>query len=428
MSKEAKVLQRPALLGGRPIKTSPFPSWPTIGQEEEKGLLEVLNSGKWERHSGSKVTECEQRFAELSKAKRALMVANGSAALDIAMTVLGIGAGDEVLVSPYTFMSTISSVLLVNALPIFVDIDPDTYCIDHCLLKEHITPRTKAIIPVHFAGLPCDMEAINAVAEENDLFVIEDACQAHLAEWNGQPVGTLGDLGCFSFQISKNISGGEGGAIVSADEGLIDRCFHFHTCGRLRAGMWYHHPFPGTNLRMTEFQAAILLGQMGRYHEQREKRQRNAQYLTEKLSDIEGITPLLIPDYVTSHAYHLYVFRYSADAFGSLPRETFIKALTAEGIPCAKGYVPIYREEFLERTLRLRKFEQILGANRFEEYLDYLSGVECPVNERACGQEAVWLPQNVLLGEIDDMNAIVTAIRKIGEYSGQLAESYPGNT
>jgi len=424
MNKKNNASNQLAILDGSPVRSSSFPSWPQFGKREQENLLQVLRSRKWERHEGRMVSEFERRFAELCGVEKSLMVTNGSTALEIALTVASVGASDEVLVPPYTFMSTVMSVLLVNALPIFIDIHPDTYCMDPRLIEQQIGPDTKAILPVHLAGMSCDMEAIMDIASKHNLTVIEDACQAHLAECNGRKVGSIGKLGCFSFQVSKNISAGEGGAIISNDSALIDSCFYYHTCGRLRAGMWYFHPHPGTNRRISEFQAAILLAQIERVSDQMAHRSHNAAYLSKKLSQILGISPLSVPEFVTRHAYHLYIFRYSADAFGGLPKDIFVKALQAEGIPCSTGYVPLYGQEFIRKTIEMRKFQKIFGPSRMNQYYEYLSGVYCPITEKACRQEGVWILQSVLLGTKEDMDSIVEAIQKIQRYGEELNQTY----
>jgi len=414
-----------AILGGEPIRKEPFPPWPQFDENEERNLLQVLRSRKWGRHEGDQISQLEQRFAELCEVKYALMVSSGSTALEIALRAAGVEAGDEVLVPPYTFMSTIMSVLVVNALPVFVDIHPDTYCMDPQLLEERITPHTKAIVPVHLGGMPCDMGAIMGIASRHDLVIIEDACQAHLAEWNGRKVGGIGDIGCFSFQTSKNISSGEGGAIVSNDPSIMSHCFHYHTCGRPReveskGELWYSHPFLGTNYRMTEFQAAILLAQLRRVKDQMAVRAKNAAYLTKELSQISGIDPLIVPDFVTTHAYHLYIFRYKAEAFKGLHRDVFVKALKAEGIPCSPGYPPLYEEGFIKKAIESRAFNKIFGRSRLDKYF---SSIRCPVNDKACKEEAVWIPQWVLLGKKEDMDSVVNALLKIKKFAGELKKA-----
>lgn len=406
-----------AVLGGSPIRKDPFPVWPQYDRKEEKNLLQVLYSRNWERHRGKLVSQLEQHFAKLCGVKNCLMVTNGSAALEIALRAAGIEAGDEVLVSPYTFMTTVASILLVNTLPVFIDIHPETYCIDPERIEEKITPRTKAIIPVHIAGLPCDMGKIKEIASRYNLVVIEDACQAHLAEWKGRVVGSIGDAGCFSFQVTKNISAGEGGAITTNDSNIMDFCFTYHTCGRVQGGDWYFHPNLGTNYRMTEFQAAILLAQLERVESQMAIRSKNAAYLSSKLSQVPGISPLVVPEFVTKHAYHLYILRYRPDDFQGLSRDTFVKALQKEGIPGSTGYVELYKEGFFRKTVESQLFKKIFGARRLNKCL---SNIHCPVTEKACRKEAVWIPQSVLLGTKKDMDDIVKAVQKIQNQAKKL--------
>ncbi|MFQ5796509.1 MAG: DegT/DnrJ/EryC1/StrS family aminotransferase [Candidatus Bipolaricaulia bacterium] len=419
---KSDVKEQLAILEGEPVRKDPFPPWPQFDENEEKNLLQVLRSRNWGRHQGDQISQLEGRFTEMCEVEHALMVSSGSTALEIALRAAGVEAGDEVLVPPYTFMSTIMSVIVVSALPVFVDIDPETYCMDPSKIEERITPQTQAIVPVHLAGMPCDMGAIMEMASRHNLVVIEDACQAHFAEWNGRKVGGLADLGCFSFQSSKNVSAGEGGAIVGNDSAMIEACFHYHTCGRpqesgAKGELWYSHDHLGTNYRMTEFQAAILLAQLDRVEDQMEIRSKNAAYLSEQLSQTPGIEPLAVPDFVTAHAYHLYVFRYAAEAFKGLHRNTFVRALSAEGIPCSPGYPPLYEEAFVKKALESPAFRKIYGKSRLD---GYFSGIHCPVNDKACREEAVWIPQFVLLGTHKDMDDVVESVLKIRKYGEAL--------
>jgi dTDP-4-amino-4,6-dideoxygalactose transaminase len=341
-------------------------------------------------------------------------VMNGTVALEIALKAGRIGDGDEVIVPSYTFAATATAVLNVNAIPVFVDIDPETYCIDPQSVRGALGPRTKAIIPVHFAGHPADMDTLMSIASERNLFLIEDAAQAHFAEWGGQLVGSIGHIGTFSFQSSKNVTSGEGGMILTKDESLAERCWSYHNCGRSPTGEWYHHPRLGGNYRMTQFQAALVLAQLTKARQRHQRRQRNARYLISKLNGLLGISTLKVDNRVTSHAYHLFVIRYDKEQWSGLDRSTLLKALNAEGIPASRGYVPLYREGFLaearEFTLRHRAYVE----------RDY-SGVDCPNTERAC-KEAIWLPQNVLLGSREDLDDVVRAFHKIREHKDELAK------
>lgn len=399
---------RLAINGGEPVRTEPFPAWPVWDESDVQAISETLRSSKW-GIGGTKTEEFEKAFAAFQQARYAVTCVNGTAALEIALRAIGLEPGDEVIVPAYTFIATASACLMVNAVPVFVDIEPDTYLIDPRQVEQAITERTRAVIPVHVAGCPADMDAIMQIARRHGLRVIEDCAQAHGAEWNGRRVGAIGDVGTFSFQSSKNLNAGEGGCCVTDDERLYRRCWSLKNVGRSPDGEWYDHPILGWNYRMTQFQAALLLNQLRRVEAQAALRTQNARQLTERLSKIEGIRPLKVDARVTRHAYHLYVFRYDASAFNGLPREEFVKALNAEGITCSEGYRPLYREAAF-RTPDVYRAALALASRP----IDY-DAVHCPVTERVCREEAVWLYQAWLLGGQKEIDDIVNAIVKIKE-------------
>ncbi len=395
-----------AIDGGTPVRSKPWPQWPVWTEREEDLILDVLRSGQWWSVGGTKVPQFEEAFARCQDARHAVCVTNGTAALEIALRALGIGCGDEVIVPPYTFIATASSVLAVGATPVFVDIEPHSLNMDPRAIEPAITDRTKAIIPVHIAGCPADMDGVLEVARKRSLAVIEDAAQAHAAAWKGRKVGALGDCGTFSFQASKNLNAGEGGAIVTNDDEVADKCWSVHNVGRTKSGKWYEHHVLGGNFRMTEWQAAILLAQLERLEEQTERRTANAARLTTQLAQIPGIVTLPPDPRVTRHAYHLYIFRYDPAGFGGRPRDEFLRALNAEGIPSSAGYVPLYKEIVFQR-----KTAGVGAWCRAGRFVDY-GKVQCPVCEQVC-TDAVWLFQSMLLGEQQDMDDIVEAIAKI---------------
>lgn len=400
-----------AVNGGQPARTLPFPSWPVWDEREEKLLLEVLHSGHWGILNSGKVATFEKKFAAFQGARHVLCVTSGTAALEVALRALGIGPGDEVITTPYTFVATPSAAFLTGARPVFVDIDPETYLLDPVQVEKAITGRTKALMPVHIAGCPVDMDGIMDVARRHDLYVVEDACQAWGAAWNGRPVGAIGDLGCFSFQASKNINAGEGGAIVTNNPELAERCWSLHNVGRIRSGEWYQHEFLGWNYRMTEWQGAILLAQLERLPEHIERRADNATYLSQRLGDVQGITPARVDPRVTQHAWHLYMARYDPQAFGGKTCAEFITMLRAEGIPCSAGYVPLNHSPAVRRALA----EQEGRIQPWETAMEELPVLPaCPVAEDLC-QRTIWLTQNLFLGDHEDMDDIVAAICKIQE-------------
>jgi dTDP-4-amino-4,6-dideoxygalactose transaminase len=406
----------PAVLGGKGAAAQhTWPEWPIWKPEvDEKKLLEVMRSGVWSRKDV--VPEFEKKWAELIGSKRALALVNGTNALNTSLGQLEIGWGDEVLVTPYTFIASVSPILFNGAIPVFVDIDPETFQMDPAKIEAKITPRTKAIMPVHILGLPCDMERIMAIANKHNLLVVEDACQAWLAQINHKNVGTFGKAGCYSFQNSKNITMGEGGAIVSDDDAFMDKCFSFHNYGNpygTASGSFSAGTImAGTKLRLTEYQAAIGLAQLSRLEEQTRLRNENAAYLRPMLEKIPGILPYKLYPNVTRAAFHFFPFRYKKEEFKGLSRAKFLKALIAEGVPCYGGYSELTNMPFLKNTFNSKLFHKFY-SNDYLNYDKYAQENKCPMNEKVCNEEAVWVFQNVLLGNKQDYNNIAEAVLKI---------------
>jgi perosamine synthetase len=409
---------KPAMLGGSPVRKQPFPAWPVFDEKEERSLLNVLRSGKWNRGTGTHVTRFEEEYAKLTGARHCLATANGTSALLVSLGALGIGPGDEVILPPYTFVATLNVILAMHALPVFVDSDRETFQIDARKIESAITDRTAAILPVHLGGSAADLDTVLAVSTKRNIPVIEDACQSHLGEWKGKKVGTFGRSGCFSFQGSKNLNAGEGGAILTSDDDLSEKLYAFHNNSRYRksAGYDFTYQTRGLNLRLTEFQGAILSAQMTRLEEQSKGREANAQYLTSMLKEIEGLTPARMYEGCTRNAYHLYMFRYNPAGFAGLKRATFLKAMAAEGIPCSGGYSPLNKEPLLRQSLSSRGYERIYSKERLAGWQEQN---QCPENDQLC-REAVWFTQNMLLGPRTDMDHIVTAVRKIQAHARDL--------
>jgi len=413
----------PAILGGQKIRTKEWPVWPIWDPVvDEEQVIKVLRSGVWSR--AGLVTEFEKKWAETIGSKRCLAVVNGTNALIAALVQAGIGGGDEIIVPPYTFIATIVAVLQTGAMPVFVDTDPETFQIDANKIEAKITPRTKAILPVHILGLPADMIKIMAIAKKYNLVVIEDACQAWLAEIDNKKVGTFGKAGCFSFQNSKNIPIGEAGAIVSDDDEYMDRCYSYHNYGNpygsLVGTVSSGTIMAGTKLRITEYQPAIGLAKIKRLEEQTEKRNVNAAYLRSMLKKIPGILPYKLNPKVTRAAFHLFPFRFKKEEFKGLTRSQFMKALNAEGIPSMSGYTPLNKMPYLKNAMETKNF-RLMYPPEMLDYNKYMERNQCPVNDQVC-EETVWLFHNILLGEKEDMNDIATAIERISGNSSKLKE------
>ncbi|MFD0867615.1 DegT/DnrJ/EryC1/StrS family aminotransferase [Paenibacillus residui] len=392
-------MEKLAIDGGTPVRTKPFAEWPIYGELEQQLLLEVLHSGKWGGTGRIKLPELEEKFAAYHDAKHAVTVVNGTVAITVALQAAGVQPGDEVIMPPYTFIATASSALMFGAIPVFVDVDPETLLLDPDKVEAAITDKTKAIIAVHIAGAPANMTRLKEIAHKHRLKLIEDAAQAVGARWENVGVGAIGDLGTFSFQSSKNINSGEGGIILTNSEELADMAWSLSNVGRVRDGAWYQHEHIGWNLRMTEFQAAILLGQMTRLDEQIALREKNAALLTELLQDIEGVEVFKRDPRITTHAHHLYMFKIASGLTDRISKEDVIAKLNAEGIPVAAGYVPLNKNKAV-----LAEIEKWTGERR--EF-------SCPVSEKASEKEVLWIVQNMLLGDEQDIQDIAHGVRKV---------------
>ena len=385
-----------AINGGEPVvKHGLGKGWPIHDETEENALLEVLRSGAWNRRE--KVDEVGEKFAAYHNAKYGIPLANGTVALQCALKAAGITAGDEVIVPALTFVATGTSAVCVNAVPIIVDIDPLTYNISPEAIVNAITPRTKAIIPVHNGGYPADMDTIMEIAEKHDLKVIEDCAHAHGSQWRGKGVGSIGHFGTFSFQIGKTLTCGEGGMVITNDEELANSARHI----------------ANLNMRMTNLQAALLLCQLDRFPEQVETRERNTVYLVDGMKTIEGIHPIPRDERVTRWCFYYWDFRFVSEEFGGISRGRFLEALGAEGVPCGVGAhgIPIYHEgpfASAEMFDQLGLPQKYLGENA----IDY-SNVHCPQAEHVYHNEVCSFGHAMFLGDTDDMQLILDAFQKI---------------
>jgi len=292
-------------------------------------------------------------------------------------------------------------------------------------MEARVTASTTVLLPVHILGGVCDMDRIGAIARARRLRVVEDACEAHLAEWKGGKAGTFGDLGCFSFQTGKALTCGEGGAILGRDDDLMDLCYSLHNLGRPRGRMPRDrggHPIVAGKCRMAEYQASILITQMQTVVEETRLRARNAEYLTARLGAIPGIVPRRDYEGVTQKAFYFYGFRYRQEAFGGPSRDRFVAALSAEGIPASKGLGviegrPMNREGLLDDAFASKAYQRVYPR---ETLLGYAKANECPLAERLC-EETVGFHQRLLLGAREDMDDIVNAVLKLFESRAKLA-------
>jgi len=407
------------VLGGAPLGQIEQPEWPHAAGGESKRLDDVLRSGRWAFDG-----PCEQAFEEAFSAQQTarfgLCVANGTVAIQLALEALDIGAGDEVVVPGFTWQATVAAVLDVNATPILVDVEPATYCIDPRAVEAVITDRTRAVIVVHLYDGIADMDRILQIAGRRGVSIIEDCAHSHGSRWNGRGVGSLGDLGTFSFQSSKSLTCGEGGFVTTNSEALREAIYSLRNCGRRRPGsldaQW--RPIQSGNYRMTEWQSAVLLAQLESFPEQLAAREAAVRYLDHELSGIAGIRTTMRRPQVTMQGLYGYVIRFDEAAFDGLTGVAFREALSAElGVAVGAPYEP------LNDSLLLRPHTK--RRHRISE--EYWTRIDpsrhgLQVAERAYRSEATILPHELLLRPHAELGLVPAAIERLREHLPALAD------
>lgn len=408
-----------AITGGEPLRKTPFTKWPIGCNEEARNLQDVLTSSLWggQPFPGKYSVAFAKKFAEVHTVKYAQCVSTGTVAIQAALKAIDIQPGDEVIAPAYTWEGTVGPVLLLNAVPVFADIDPDTYCIDAKLIEKLITPKTKAILPVHLGMRFADMDEILRIAAKHKLKVIEDCAHAHGGAWKGKGAGSMGDLGAFSFQSSKLITSGEGGAVITNNLESMEKVQSYINAGRASVTDQFHHRIVGFNYRLGEFQAAVLSAQLDRLPEQASLRESNMKYLESRLQNNPAIG-LLKPDpRISQLAPYGYIIKYFGEKLNGVPRAAFVGALQMEGIPCdGLFYEPVYKSSLF--PVKATDFPALSWGR--EKALDLRNMYSCPESERAAYQEAVWFMHQLFLGSKTDIDAIADAIHKVLENIEEL--------
>jgi len=408
-----------AITGGKPTRRRPFAPWPVYSRDEARGLEVVLRSRNWGGYPfpNSFASAFGRNFARFHGAKFGLAVANGTVAIEVALKVVGVQPGDEVIVPAYTWEGTVGPILLLNAIPVFVDIDPDTYCLDAALIDKALTEKTRAILPVHLAMRFADMDAIGEIARAHGVKVIEDCAHAHGGMWGKKGAGAIGDMGCFSFQSSKLMTSGEGGAVITSNQEYFERAQTYVNCGRASSTDKFKHRFIGFNYRITELQAAILESQLQRLVKQQEIRQANMDHFESRLRGTPGLGFLKRDRRQTRVAAYQYVFKYLPESFDGISRAAFLGALEMEGIPCdGLFYEPVYKSALF--PLSPEEFPALSWGRPAP--LDLKTMYHCPVSERAAYVESVWLPHHIFLGSRRDTNDIADGVLKVCENISEL--------
>jgi len=412
-----------AINGGKPLrdaKAKPWPKWPLWDEKEEKGLLEVLKSGVWS-YNGPKESEFNKAFAKFIGTEYALSVANGTVSLQLALEACDIGWGDEVIVPGLTWQATAAAALDVNAVPVLVDVNEENWCIDTAEVEKAISPRTKAIIPVHLYGSFADMDAIMEIAKKHNLRVIEDSAHKQGGEWNGKKAGSIGDIGSFSFQLSKLMTAGEGGALTTSNPQLYEKLDALRNCGRRPVNEQFADKGTGIygdegnliqsgNYRITDFQAALLIEALKRLPEQNRIRDENAKYINSLLAELPGIKPMRVDKRETMGAYYNFSFRYNKDEFKGLDVVKFREALGKElGCPVESSYEPLNACALY--TPHTKPWRHKLNEEHWKE-IDPVR-FNLPVCHRIYEEESVCFHHSILMGTKTDMDLIIKAIEKI---------------
>lgn len=414
-----KSASKLAILGGEPVrKNKSWPAWPQVNEQIVDAVVKTTKSGIWCRIQSATgtVATFEKKYAKLVGSRFCVATGSGTQALHTCVEALGISVGDEVITSPYTDPGTIAGILSARALPVLADLDPASYQLDPADVERRITENTRAIMPVHMMGQPCHLERILEIARKHKLAVIEDAAQAHLAEYQGKKLGTIAQLGCFSFQTSKTIACGEGGAIVGDDEELMDKCYTVHNHGTSRRG---RTEIIGPKYRMNEFEAAVLLAQLDGAREQWRRRNENAAYLTSRLKGCPAVVPQKLYEGTASGSFYLYAMSYKKEHCNNVDRARFLKALDAEGVSLSP-YIErgLHREPWVDNVIKTKAYQKMFSPKRLQQWREEML---CPRCDQVCQEMVMIWASGPLLSTREDMDDIANAILKVYENRDKLS-------
>jgi len=409
-----------AIHGGAPVRTRPWPAWPEHGEPEREAVLRVVESGNWGGHPSpnTEARALATEFAKFVGTEHAVPCANGTFSLMLALQAARVPPGSEVITSAYTFVGTAGGIIAAGCVPVFADVDPDSYCLDPRAVEAALSKSTAAILPVHLACSLADMDALGALAERHGLLVVEDCAHAHGARWRGRAAGSLGQLGSFSLQSSKLLSSGEGGIVTTSDASFAQRLWSLVNCGRKEPGF---DAFPeqmlGHNLRMTEFQAAIARAQLERLPAQNARRARQVSRFEREIARVPGLRPLARDPRVTERTSYQLVLRYDPAAFAGVPRDHAILALRAEGVPCSgRFYTPLVDDP-------------LFSADAYTNPLSHAgisyAGQRFPIAERAASHESIWLPHELFLGGAAEVDDLLAAFARVHEHAAELRARPP---
>ncbi len=405
-----------AINGGTPVRPQGYPAWPVFDERDVQAVAETVRSGNWGGfpEPGPNAARFEAAFAAYQGARHGILMANGTVTMEVALKALGIGWGDEVIVPALTFAATAYAPMAAGALPVIVDVHPDTWTIDPDQVRAAITPRTRAIIPVHLGHQMADMDAITEIAAQHSLAVVEDCAHAHGQRWRDRGAGCIGEFGSFSHQSSKILTAGEGGSLLTNDDALARRAHSIIDCGRAKDDAEREFTF-GANYRLGELHAALLVTQLERFEEQRVQREETATYLEEVVTQVPGVRVLPRDPRITRWSFYNYLLSIEPEAFGGATNEVVAYALEAEGIAAEVQYPPMNRYELFQPSR-----SRLPVAVEFADRLDPTK-MRFPVAERAGLERSIYLQENVFRAGRQGIDDVVEALAKVQKHADELA-------
>lgn len=409
------MAEKLALHGGTPVRDAPWAPWPEYGEPEREALTRVLESRSWGGFPSpnTEAAAFAGEFAAYVGTRHAALCANGTFSLTLALQAARVSPGAEVVTTAYSFVGTPGAIVAAGCIPVFVDIDAESYCIDPAQVEAAITERTEALMPVHLACSMADLDRLEEIAQRRGLLLIEDCAHAHGARWRDRGAGSVGQLGSFSMQSTKLLTAGEGGAVTTRDDVFAQRLHSLVNCGRKEPG---YRDFPeqmlGHNLRMTEWQAAILRCQLERLPEQHERRALRTAQFERALAGLPGFEPLPCDPRVTRRTTYQFIVRHRPEALGGVTRDALLRALHAEGVPASgRFYVPLNEDPLFSSDPHTNPAARA-GAD--------WSTQRFPVTRRAAYDEAIWLPHELFLGSETDVDDLVAAFAKLADGADAL--------
>jgi len=408
-------VSRLAISGGTPVRSTPYPDWPSLDEADVDAVTAILRGGQVGGfpEPGPKAAEFAAAFAAYQGAAHGIVMANGTVTMEVALKALGVGWGDEVIVPALTFAATPYAAIASGALPVFVDVEPERWTIDPDLVEAAVTPRTRAIMPVHLGQQMADMDRIMEIARRHDLFVVEDCAHAHGQRWRDQGAGCIGDFGSFSHQSTKILTAGEGGTLTTQDEALARRAHSLIDCGRPKDAAETEYTF-GANYRLGELACALLVNGLRRFPAQQELRARLGEHFEKLAAGIPGVTIKRRDPRITRWSFYRYIFEIGPEAFAGATNEQVAEALEAEGVPAEVQYPPMSRYDLFQPSL-----SRLPVAVEYADRLDPAT-MSFPVAEAAGERTAVYLNECIFRSDEAGVEHAVEAIAKVQRLAAEI--------